>query len=86
MLAQNQSTQIKISLPLVLKNDLEAQASRYGMSLSSFLKLKVSNLAIHSLDRKFFASDEDESVYQQAIVEKKNLKPYNSVKDFFDDI
>ena len=76
-----QQTQIKITLPLALKEFLESKASRLGLPIASYVRHLIVK-DIEDLDYPTFeASDNTVKVYQKALKEKDQGSTINSKKE-----
>ena len=76
-----QQAQIKISLPLALKEFLESKASRLGLPISAYVKhLIVTD--VEDMDYPVFeASDSTIKAYKKAMKEKDKAVRFNSVEE-----
>ena len=86
MITQTSSTQIKVSLPVELKDFLASKSNRYGLTLSTYVKhliLKdVSDLAYPT----FKASKQVEESYSEAIRNKDKAIVVEDLDVFFDNL
>lgn len=86
MITQTGSTQIKVSLPIELKDFLASKSNRYGLTLSAYVKhliLKdVSDLAYPS----FKASKQIEESYSEAMKNKNKAVLVDNLDKFFDNL
>lgn len=78
-----QQTQIKINLPLVLKEFLESKASKFGMPLAGYIK----HLMLKDVEDMeypvFEASDKTIRAYKKALKESDKAIEVTDVDEFF---
>jgi hypothetical protein len=78
-----QQTQIKINLPLALKDFIESKAQKYDMPLAGYIKhliLKdVSDLEFPT----FRISTDSENKAKKALTEKKKAIKITNISDYF---
>lgn len=86
MITQTGSSQIKVSLPIELKDFLASKSNRYGLTLSAYVKhliLKdVSDLAYPT----FNASKQVEESYSEAMRNKDKAVVVENLDEFFDNL
>ena len=76
-------TQIKISLPLVLKNEVKKRADRWGMTLASYIKYLMVN-KVEEEYPTFEASDRVKKRVADSVSGKSKSIEVKDLKDFFD--
>ncbi len=76
-----QQAQIKLNLPLPLKDFLESRASRFGLPLASYVR----HLIIRDLENmeypEFEASDSTVKAYKKAMKEKDKAVTIHNTKE-----
>lgn len=78
-----QQVQIKLNLPLALKEFLESKAKKYDMPLAGYLKHLILN-DVSDLDFPVFQiSDASEKKAQKALTEKKAAVKITNVSKYF---
>lgn len=86
MITQTSSTQIKVSLPIELKDFLASKSNRYGLTLSAYVKhlilMDVSDLAYPT----FKASKQVEESYFEAMRDKNKAVVVDDLDEFFDNL
>ncbi len=81
-----QQTQIKINLPLQLKDYLESKASKYGIPLAGYIKHLIIE-DISDMDYpEFMASKKTEQSYKKAIKDRKKAIKVKSISEYFKNI
>jgi predicted DNA-binding protein len=83
-----QQTQIKINLPLALKEFLESKANRFGMPLAGYVKHLILK-DVEEMDYPTFqASKQTERAYKQALKDQKagKLVRVDDVEKFFKEL
>jgi antitoxin component of RelBE/YafQ-DinJ toxin-antitoxin module len=79
-----QQVQIKLNLPLAMKDYVESKASKYDMTLSSYLKHLILT-DIKDMDIPVFRiSEASEKKALKAIKETKQAKKVSSMKAYLD--
>lgn len=75
--------QIKINLPLPLKEFLESKAGKFGMPIAGYVKhLIVKDVA--DMDYPVFqASERTEKIYQQAMKDRDKAIKVDNLDEFF---
>lgn len=81
-----QQTQIKLNLPLALKDYLESKASKYGMPLAGYVKHLILKDVADIDYPTFEASDRTITVYQKALKEKGDAVEITDIDKFFNDL
>ncbi len=66
-----QSAQIKVNLPVALKDHLEAKASKFGMPLAGYIRYLILKEVSTNDYPTFTASEKTETAYQKAQKEEK---------------
>ena len=78
-----QQAQIKINLPLSLKEYLESKAGKFGIPLAGYIKHLILK-DVEDMDFPTFeASDKTIQAYKKAIQEKDNAIEAESIEDLF---
>lgn len=81
-----QQTQIKLNLPLTLKEYLESKATKYGIPVAGYLKHLILK-DIEYMDYPIFeASDKTVKAYKKAIKEKDKAIELTDIDKFFKDL
>lgn len=80
-----QQAQIKINLPLALKEYLESKASRFGMPLAGYIKHLMLKDVENMQYPEFELSERSEKAYRRALkVQKKGkLISVDNIDEFF---
>lgn len=80
-----EQSQIKITLPLKLKEYLESRATRFGLPISGYIKHLIVK-DVEYMDYPIYqASERVEKAYEKAIKEKdKAFKVKGNIGDFLD--
>lgn len=76
-------SQIKINLPLVLKDFLESRANRFDMPIASYVKHLILNDVSEMEFPSFKISDSSEAKAKKALSEKRKSIKVTNVKDYF---
>ncbi len=78
-----QQAQIKVNLPLVLKDYLESKARKFDMPLAGYIKHLILN-DVSDLDYPTFQmSDRSEKKLNKALKEKNKAVKVTNVSEFF---
>lgn len=78
-----QQVQIKLNLPLALKDFLESKAQKFDMPLAGYLKHLILN-DVSDLDFPTFQiSDASEKKAKKALAEKKAAVKVTSISEYF---
>jgi hypothetical protein len=78
-----QQVQIKLNLPLALKDFLESKARKFDMPLAGYLKHLILN-DVSDLDFPTFQiSDTSEKKAKKALVEKKSAVKVTNISKYF---
>lgn len=81
-----QQAQIKLNLPLALKEFLESKAYKYGMPITAYVKHLILK-DVEDIEYPVFeASDRTIKAYKKAIKEKTKAIRVTNVKEFFKDL
>lgn len=81
-----QQTQIKINLPVALKDYLESKASKYGMPLAGYVKHLILK-DVEGIDYPTFeASDKTIETYKKALHDKDKAVEVTDIDKFFKDL
>lgn len=81
-----QQTQIKLNLPLSLKEYLESKAGRYGIPLASYIRHLILK-DIEDMDYPTYeASDKTIKAYRKALREKNKAIEVEDADKFFDNL
>ena len=83
---QAQSAQIRVTLPVQLQDLLQAKTSKYGLSLSAYIRNLIINDVRDISIPVFQASKRTEEAYKKAIQERGSAIPVSDVDDFFDNL
>lgn len=75
-----QQAQIKVNLPLPLKEFLESKASKYGMPMGGYLRYLILKDVSEDEYPVFMASEKTEKAYQEAKKQEKEGK-LTKIKD-----
>jgi hypothetical protein len=78
-----QQSQIKINLPLALKEFLETKANKYDITLTSYIKHLILNDVADLKYPTFEMSKESEKLAEETIKNKEKAIKINNVSDFF---
>lgn len=78
-----QQAQIKLNLPLALKDYLESKASKFGMPLAGYLKHLILKDVADMDYPTFEASDRTIKAYKKALKDKDKSIEVTDVKEFF---
>jgi hypothetical protein len=78
-----QQAQIKVNLPLPLKDYIESKAGKFGMPLAGYIKHLILK-DVEDMDFPTFeASDKTIQAYKKAVQEKRNAIEAKSIDDLF---
>ncbi|MBI3486421.1 hypothetical protein HY025_05800 [Candidatus Daviesbacteria bacterium] len=78
-----QQTQIKINLPVALKDFLESKASKFGLPLASYVKHLILK-DVEDMDYPIFeASDSTIKAYKKALKDKDKAIEVKDIDEFF---
>lgn len=78
-----QQAQIKLNLPLALKEYLESKASKYGMPVAGYVKHLILQ-DVEDMDYPTFeASDKTIKAYKKALKEKDNAIKVSDIDKIF---
>lgn len=81
-----QQAQIKLNLPLVLKEYLESKASKYGMPVAGYVKHLILQ-DVEDMDYPTFeASDKTIKAYKKALKEKDNAIEVSGIDKVFENL
>ena len=83
---QAQSTQIRVTLPVQLQGLLQAKTSKFGLSLSAYIKNLIINDVQDVEIPVFQASKRVEKSYKKALQERDAAIPVPDVNVFFDNL
>ncbi len=80
-----QQAQIKINLPLALKDFLESKASRFGMPLAGYIKHLMLKDVENMQYPEFELSERSEKAYKRALKARKEGKliSVDNIDEFF---
>lgn len=78
-----QQAQIKLNLPLPLKDYLESKAGKFGMPLAGYLKHLILKDVADMDYPTFEASDRTIKAYKKALQDKDKAIEVTDVKEFF---
>lgn len=78
-----QQAQIKLNLPLALKDFLESKASKFGMPLAGYIKHLILKDVADLEYPTFEASDRTIRAYKKALKGKDKAIVVTNVKEFF---
>ncbi|OGK57962.1 hypothetical protein A3H86_03060 [Candidatus Roizmanbacteria bacterium RIFCSPLOWO2_02_FULL_41_9] len=78
-----QQVQIKLNLPLALKDFLESKAQKFDMPLAAYLKHLILNDVSDLEFPTFQISDASEKKAKKALAEKKAAVKVTSVSEYF---
>ncbi len=79
---QAQATQIRVTLPVQLEGYLQAKASKFGLSLSAYVKNLIINDVKDVEYPVFEASKSTEQSYAQALKERDRAIEVDDVETF----
>lgn len=79
-------TQIKINLPLALKDYLESKAAKYDIPIAAYVKHLILNDVIDLDYPTFKISDASETSARKALRDKKKAKKVNNVAQYFEQL
>ena len=86
MITQTSSTQIKVSLPVELKDFLASKSNRYGLTLSTYVKHLILKDVADLAYPTFKASKQVEESYSEAIRNKDKAIVVEDLDVFFDNL
>ncbi len=86
MIAQTSSTQIKVSLPIELKDFLASKSNRYGLTLSAYVKHLILKDVADLAYPTFKASKQVEESYSEAMRNKDKAVVVDDLDGFFDSL
>lgn len=78
-----QQAQIKLNLPVTLKEYLESKASRYGMPLAGYVKHLILKDVADMDYPTFQASDKTIKSYKKAVKQKNKAIEVTNINDLF---
>lgn len=78
-----QQTQIKINLPVALREFLESKASKFGLPLASYIKHLILKDVEDMEYPEFEASDRTIRAYKRALKEKNKAIEVTDIDEFF---
>lgn len=78
-----QQAQIKLNLPLALKDFLESKASKFGMPLAGYIKHLILKDVADLEYPTFEASDRTIRAYKKALKERDKAVVVTDIKEFF---
>lgn len=82
-----QNAQIKINLPIQLKDYIEAKASKFGMPLAGYIRYLILKEVSDTDYPTFSASEKTEIAYEKALREKdKAVKVTGDIGVFLDNL
>lgn len=76
-----QQAQIKITLPLALKDFLESKASKLGLPIASYVRHLIVRDVENMEYPEFELSERSEKALQKALKEKDKVISFNNVKE-----
>ena len=83
---QTQNTQLRVTLPVQLQGYLQTKASKFGLSLSAYVKNLIIN-DVQDVDYPIFkASDKVEKSYKRAMEERSEATEVNDIDEFFSNL
>ncbi len=81
-----QQTQIKLNIPVALKDYVESKASKYGMPIAGYVRHLILK-DVEDMDYPTFeASDKTIEVYKKALKEEKKAIKVTDIDNFFKDL
>lgn len=83
-----QQAQVKLNLPLALKDFLESKASRFGMPLAVYVKHLILK-DVETMEYPVFElSEKAEKAYNRALIEEKEKKliKIDNIDKFFEEL
>lgn len=86
MIVQNNSSQIKINLPIELKEFLASKSGRYGLTLSTYVKHLILKDVADLAYPTFKASKQVEESFTEAMRTKNKAVPIKNLDKFFDNL
>lgn len=78
-----QQSQIKVNLPLALKDFLESRANRFDMPIASYVKHLILCDVSEMEFPNFKISDSSEKKAKNALLDKRKSIKVTNVKDYF---
>ncbi|MBU3935253.1 hypothetical protein KJ909_01120 [Patescibacteria group bacterium] len=83
---QTQNTQLRVTLPVQLQAYLQTKASKFGLSLSAYVKNLIIN-DVQDVDYPIFqASDGVEKSYKKAIKDRSKAVEVNDIDQYFSNL
>lgn len=86
MISQTGSSQIKVSLPIELKDFLASKSNRYGLTLSAYVKHLILKDVVDLAYPTFKASKQVEESYSEAMKNKDKAVLVDDLDEFFDNL
>lgn len=87
MIMLTQQTQIKLNLPIQLKDYIASRASRFGMPIASYVRYLIVKDVENMEYPVYVASSSTEKAYKKAIKEKeKAVTVKGKISDFLDKV
>lgn len=81
-----QTTQIRVTLPVELQGFLQTKASKYGLSLSAYIRNLVINDVQDVEYPVYEASDQVEKSYKKALQERGEAVEVDDVNEFLNSL
>ena len=78
-----QQAQIKVNLPIALKEYLESKAGKFGMPLAGYIKHLILKDVADMEYPTFEASDKTIAAYKKALEEKDKAVEITNIDEFF---
>ncbi|KKT75664.1 MAG: hypothetical protein UX31_C0016G0005 [Candidatus Nomurabacteria bacterium GW2011_GWA1_46_11] len=79
-------SQIKVNLPISLKDYLESKANKFGMPLAGYIKHLILKDVADMAYPTFEASESTVKAYKKALKEKSKAVEAKDLKQFFKDL
>jgi predicted DNA-binding protein len=77
--------QVKFNLPIELKEVVDKEAKKYGMTLAAFFRhILVDRIEKEEKYKTFFASERTEKMAEEALKNYDKSIKVDNIKDFFD--
>lgn len=83
---QQPAVQVKVTLPAQLHSYLSAQAKKYGLTMSSYVKHLILNDVRQADVLRKHASEKTEISYQGALEQRQHAVVVHDVEEFLDDL
>lgn len=81
-----QQSQIKVNLPVSLKDYLESKANKFGMPLAGYIKHLILKDVADMAHPTFEASESTIKAYKKALKEKNRAVEAKNLNKFFKDL